>query len=397
MAILPTRNEELPASRLLHPSGQVPSHFDAEPGAEPAALGREFADAYLRRSFPRLVPRAHIDTLPLESLLQRSGYLELRQGDCTFAEWQRFCEGYSFDFVYRAEGGELLGHASSTRIYSSTWLGHQLATLGGHAESGVCRSELYAFLSVAPRLVDGERAHSIAYFNPSRRWHQLFFQQFSDGVQDPTLTAIGLWDRFERDSGAPDLPARWPRGPRIEALQKSDLSLAVALVRSQLPGLLADAMDIFPEALQATRLNGDAARTRTAFGVYLERELAGVALCEFGPSNASLFNLLNLAQFYFPAPAPTPSGGLEAQLALLGAVRSFYRTQGIEHPVVVAPPHSFAAEREPGTRLGERMGCIAWSCGGLVRYEDYCRVQMERLYRRKGASRKGAANVQGSD
>jgi hypothetical protein len=338
--------------------------------------------AYLQQRFPRLVPRGEVDFELLAQLLQSSGYSKLRQAECSYGDWQRFSAEYSYDYVYRALDGRVLGHVSSTRLYSKTWLGHQLATLGGHLESGASRASLYALVCCLPKLMGGERAHFLAYFNLQSRWHQLFFEGFVRWVDDVALSLIAEWDCFE-------LAARDPRPSlyglqvpeaekfRIELLEEHELGAATALVRRQIPQLLADAMDILPGQLGTTRLNGDPARARVAFGVHSGQGLTGVALCETGPTNASLFNLLNVSQFFVSNSPP------DAQLALLCAVQGFYQGRGIERPLLFAPPGSFRATQHPAVCFRERMGVIAHGGAGVIHYENYCRFHMGRLFRRK--------------
>ena len=342
--------------------------------------------AYLKRRFPRLVARKDVGVEALASLLRDSGYLELRAGEGPSTTWAEFAAAYSVDVVYQAEDGKLLGHISATRIYSSTWVFHQLATLGGHSESGICRKMLYDLVSSVPNAFDGATAHALAYFNLERRWHQLLFSDFIDWIDDTSLGVVFTWDRFEHDPLASSEPDRSGTDYTVEPLRDEDLVPATALIRDQLPSLLADALDIRPQDLTSTALNGASVRTRTALCLRSGHELLGVALCETGPAGGSLFNLFNIAQFYFCA--TNEDLRVDGQLALLKEVRRLYEQRGVHDPIVVAPTGTFAATREPGTELAETMGCIALSSEGVRHWEGYCRFRMGQLYLRKPGQRR---------
>jgi hypothetical protein len=355
---------------------------------------RKLVDLYMLRRFPGLIPRADVSREKVAKLLGDSGYLKLREGEGPSAAWHRYRADHSVDVVYQAQDGKALGHTSITRSYKRTWLMHQLATISGHPESGLCRRALYDFGSSAPTAFDGEQAYALAYFNRKLRWHQLFFEQFAQWLNDDALGTVCAFDRFERSSevasGVRTVAASAQASQQggsysIEPLREEDLLPAVALIRSFISPLVADALDVHPEDLQSVALNEDPQRTRTAFVLRGEQGLLGVALCETGPSCASLFNIFNLAQFYICSGSARPS--VDAQLALLGTVRRFYRDKGTDSPLIVAPPGSFAADQEPGTSLAESMGCVAISGIGLRQFENYCRLQMGQLYQRKTPGR----------
>jgi len=355
---------------------------------------RKLVDLYMRQRFPGLVRRHEVESEALGKLLAESGYLKLRDGEGCSSFWHRYRSPHSLDFVYRARDGALLGHVSSTRSYRRSWLMHQLATLSGHSESGLCRRALYDLVSCAPTVFEGEQAFAVAYFNRKLRWHQLFLQDFVQWLNDDALGTVTAFDRFER---APNAAAPTPQGGAtgysVEPLADEDVIRAVALIRSQVAPLVADALDINPQDLVTASLNGDPLRSRAAFALRRGRELLGVALCETGSASASLFNIFNLAHFYVCSGVACPP--VEAQLALLSAVREHYARKGTSSPLIVAPPGTFAAQHEPGTVLAESMGCFVVSGVGLRQWEHYCRLQMGRLYQRKSAVSKtgGGAHV----
>jgi hypothetical protein len=352
---------------------------------------RKLVELYMRNRLPGLVPRASIGRDQVSELLGQSGYLDLRQGEGCSPSWHQYRSENSLDVAYRTKDDKVIGHVSLTRSYKRTWTMHQLATLSGHAESGICRRALYDFGCCVPLAFDGEQAYAVAYFNRKRRWHQLFFEMFMQWLNDEALGTIVAFDRFERpaDAALPVLPELEP-GYEVAPLEDADLLPAVALIRSQLPPLLAEVLNISPEDLRSARLNGSTERTRAAFALRSNGILLGVALCETGSSSASLFNIFNMAQFYVCKGATQPS--VNAQLALLATARRFYAERGTASPVVVAPTGSFSADQEPGTVLAEAMGCVAISGAGLRQWEHYCRLTMGQLYQRKAAGRKREDN-----
>jgi hypothetical protein len=366
------RSQHIPVSLELRRRSRGRSGFKlATPHR--AALAR----AYLRERFPRLVPRRETEPELLDELLRDSGYANLRAAECSVVEWQRFAADESFDYVYPTPEGRLLGHLSGTRVYDRTWLAHQLATLGGHAESGECRATLYECVSALPRLMDGEDGYLLAYFNLQKRWHALFFKDFVAWVNDAAASVLVEWDTFEgADLPAPNSSAML-RELRIGPVEPHELLAATALARSRLPSLMADALDLRPGRLSCAALNGDARRARHAIAVRSRDRLLGVALCETAPKQASLFNLLNGAQV-FAGDAP-----FAARHALLHAVQAFYAERGVERPLLLCPPETLDPQREPSIRFRERMGAIAHGGAGLLQYENYCRLQMGRLFRRK--------------
>ncbi len=337
---------------------------------------------YLGLRFPRLRHRSLVSRNRLTTLLDESGYLKLRLGEGLTEAWTQFCSPSSMDVVYEASDGTLLGHISSTRIYANTWVFHQLATIGGHRESGLCRIALYELVSSVPTAFDGTKALAMAYFSIELRWHKMLFSEFIDWLGDDALGIQFAWDRFERTLEAPACDV----APEYTVLSASAalLDVCAKLVRSHLPELLADAMDIDAQSLSSPQLNRTNARTRHVLCLLDGEELLGVALCETGPAGASLFNLFNIAQFYFKQGNELVP--VAAQLELLAAVRAWYAAIGVSNPIVVAPTGTFQATAECGTELAERMGCVAFASEGIRQWEDYCRFRMGQLYLRKAVA-----------
>jgi hypothetical protein len=360
------------------------------PGGESAGTQ---VDAYLAGRFPRLQARGQQSLAEVRELFQSSGYLDLRQAqDMPFSRWHRpeVSGAVNRDVVYRAQDGRLVGHVSVTEIYPRTWMLHQLATLGGHAETGRCRMALYDFVSSLPTAAQGESAGVLAYFNPERRWHQASLQDFTRWVNRPSRAVMTHFDRFEHDPTVPQGDVTAAPEVEIRVGQPGDLAGAATLIRSQLPALVADAMDIQPGRLMTGALTaGLPGRARTMLVLRVKGRLAGVALCESGPRELSLFNLMNLAQFYVCTGERAPS--TEAQLALLAAVRGLYRQRGVSDPIIVAPTGTFAAACEPGTRLEEAMGCVVIAGKALRQWATFLRLQLGRLYDRAGRAEAVAA------
>jgi hypothetical protein len=279
----------------------------------------------------------------------------------------------SCDVVYEASDGAVLGHISATRVYSNTWLLHQLATVNGHAETVACRKMLYGLVCAAPNIYSGDAASGLAYFDLNKRWHRLFFEEFTHWIDDPREALITKLDRFERpDGGASTVPE--VAGFRAERATEADLVLATAMARSQLPRAAADALDLQPYRLRAARLRGPIedgyTRSREVFVLRSEGGLVAVALCELGSPELSLFDIMNMAHVFVPGVRqPVP---VAAQLLLLARIRQYYAEHGVLNPLVVAPHATLAAEAEPGTRLVETMGCMAMTAHAMRQWENFC-------------------------
>jgi hypothetical protein len=340
----------------------------------------DLVDLYLGRRFPQLIRRRDADPDRVHDLFERSGYLALRGDIRPLRSWFSRADDdpISRDVVFRGRDGELVGHVSFTRAYPRAWLGHQLATLRSHREAMACRRAIYLHIAAFPSLVDGDDAMMVGYYDRRRPWHQRFFSGFVDWLRDPALAVTFLLDRFERDGADPPAcPA--PDHVDVGAPLAHERAPAAALVRAQLSPLVAAALDIHPDRLTTDRLNESYAFTRYQRGRHalvlrMAGELAGVALCETGSRELSLFNLFNMAQVFV-----LPIADIPAQLALLAAVRAFYSAQGERNPMIVSPPRTLDATRETGTVLAETMGMIVWSGRALRQYENFVQYQFGRL------------------
>lgn len=352
-----------------------------------AGGSRALIDGYLSKRFPSLLPRSQARAEEVNELLIRSGYLALREGEGPSRAWHELTDEGTRDVAYRGADGALVGHISVTRIYPKAWIMHQLATLSGHRESGACRRMLYELVGSVPVLVDGDGAGVLAYFDRTSRWHQLFFEHFMHWAGNDSLAVTTQLDRFEasgEDARASGAPAETSASVRIGLLDASELVAATALAREQLPALTADMFGIHPNTLRTETLAPGLSRQREVLGLHVEGQLKAIALCETGDSAASLFNLVNMAQFYLCLGSQAPA--VVNQLALLAAVRTFYRARGVDNPIIVAPSGTFQADQQPGVRLAEAMGCVAITGAALRQWENFCKFQMGQLYRRKSGA-----------
>src|SRR5439155_17584851 len=291
----------------------------------------------------------------------------------------------SRDMVYRSKDGTLVGHVSVTQVYARAWLIHQLATLSNRADTGACREALYGLISTLPALVHGAHTAIIGYFNRKRSWHQLSLQDFVDWIDDPAQAVVTSLDRFERASDAPDIEIPPIAGVEVGEARPDEILAASALARAQLPRIAADAFDIDPRRLVTDHLGASGSkRARRALVLRLHGRVAGVALCETGPRQLSLFSLFNQAQIFLcPAPAAPPVG---AQLALLAAVYRFFRERNVTDPIVVAPVGTLAATADPGTHLEEAMGCVVLSGRSVRRWENFLKFQLGHHFHERAAN-----------
>jgi hypothetical protein len=317
----------------------------------------------------------------MQNLVTESGYLQLRDCAVDFAAWKDFVPNdiVSCDRVYRAMDGTLLGHASATRIYSKTWLLHQLACLRGHHESSECRKALYLFLATVPAVYDGPQSSMVAYFDQELRWHKLFFKRFTEWTNDPSLATICTFDRFERDDATEHFAPT--AGCEMHEVRDEELLETCTLVRAHLPQIVADAFDVNPADVHRPA-SAPGRRGRHVLVLRQYGELTGAALCETGDARVSLFNIVNMAQIYLRTGRNAPS--TDAQRALISAVRAFYASRNVERPLVISPPGTLNGAAEPGTRLAEKMGCIVVTGRGLRQWENFCRFYFGHLWQRSG-------------
>lgn len=339
--------------------------------------------SYLGYRFPELVDRARVDVASVSSLLNASGYLSLRAETRPSQQWfgPADLDGLSRDVCYIASDGAVTGHFSITRAYSRAWLGHQMATLKGHESTVSCRRTLYLHVAAFATSMDGEETTVLGYFDRQKPWHRIFFYDFVKWVGNPADAVITELDRFEREHpqeiGCPAAPA----DVEIDVPTAEELVMATAVIRTQLPHLVADSLDIRPDQLECSHLHEAYRgtryeRSRTVRVLRVGGTFAGVALCELGSRDLSLFNLFNMAFFFFVPGSHAPSTA--AQLALLAYVRALYAARGEYNPMIVAPAGTFDATAEPGTVLAETMGLIAKSGRSLRQYECFIRYQFGR-------------------
>ncbi|HEX4336906.1 MAG TPA: hypothetical protein VH062_13395 [Polyangiaceae bacterium] len=380
-ALLQVGNSKIPCfARVRH---ERPSAGMVRYGVNLETSRREeLVGCYLLARFPELVERGLVEERTLATLLESSGYLGLREGTRPPRSWfaPAGSRGVSRDVCYRAPDGAITGHFSITRAYSKAWLGHQMATVKGHPATVECRRTLYLHVASFATLMDGEDTTVLGYFDREKPWHKIFFYDFVKWIGNPSLAVIAELDRFERETPGPvsETPARLPRGYEVGDATPEELVTATALIRAQLPELVAEALDIRPDRLASDHLH-DAYRgvpldrTRRVQVMRQNGKLAGVALCEMGSRELSLFNLFNTAFFFFRRGAEAPP--TDAQLALLAHARRLYASRGEHNPLIVAPSATFDAAAEPGTVLAETMGLIAKSGRSLRQYENFIRYQ----------------------
>lgn len=344
----------------------------------------QLSDTLLANLFPRMTLRRHLDSRALIELFDRSGYSKLRDGCVPSEGWLKLdADAVSRDFVYLAEDGEPIGHGSITRAYRHTWIAHQIATLSHRRATMDARRDLYMALTVVPTLMDGAQARMIAYYDQSRSWHRLFFEEFVRSVPSSHAVITGLC-RFERASVPLGERPALPAGMVIERANERDLAAVTALARSSLPTLLSDALDLEPASLMSDALHPayrslQLTRERTVFVARRDGQVVAAALCEHTARELSLFNIMNLAYLF----AASPEVPAILQRALQHEVRAYYAEHGIADPLLVAPEQNFDATLDPHVQLAEVMGCITWSSAGLRAYENYVRLRAAWLQQRR--------------
>jgi hypothetical protein len=337
----------------------------------------------LRTLFPRLTLRRNVPADLIVRLFEDSRYLDLRRGCRPSRRWLGLdADRISRDLTYVTPDGHPVGHVSITRAYRHAWLGHQIATLSDHEHSLDARRALYLSFAMLPGLLDGGNAKLLGYYDRSRPWHQIFFEQFVRNVSSPELAALTPLDRFERQPVPLGLDTEIPSHIQVEQASGRDLAIAAQMARRHTPPLLAEALDLQPSGLRSDHLHPAYAatrwkRSRDVLLLRVRGQPAGVALCEVTTRDLSLFNIMNIAQF-FMADRVEPA----AQRIFQHQVRRFYAERAISDPLVVAPAGTFQGELDRKVRLAETMGCIVWSAEGLRAFENYARLRFAWLQQR---------------
>jgi hypothetical protein len=335
------------------------------------ASERALAETYHRARFPALSRRGQIAPATVHALFERSGYLGLKKDVAPSDEWlaAAWPETLTREAVYTAADGTVLGHLGVTRAYRRTWLGHEIATLRDHPEALACRRSLYHHFANWPRLLDGDQAMLLGYYNRSRPWHRALFEAFAAGSDPGRECLVMPLDRFllspESDPGTA------PPGVSVSPLDAGEAERVRALIAAAWPRLAVQAFDLDGEGLESACLHPEYARAglqraRSVLALRDHGVLVGAALCETSSGQLSLFNVLNGAQLFFAGGVPAP-----AQAALVRAVREFFAARGVKSPLLVANPGQLHEDAAAGLRLIETMGAIVWTARGLARYEDY--------------------------
>jgi hypothetical protein len=324
--------------------------------------------------FPNLVQRRDVDPSAVVELMQRSGYLALRDGNGPSREWHATPgdESLSVDTVFRADNGAILGHFSCARIYPQTWILHQLATVG--LRRARIAYPLYIQLIDWIAALAPEHAYGIAYFNQERSWHQALFGTFVRWVGSEALSLITPLDRFEPSTGS--TPPRSVRpGLVLRGARQEELPFALGLARSKLPPLLCDALHLREDSIETqslceTHTQVRLERSRRTLVVEADGEIVGVALCETGSAELSLFNLLNCAYLFFRDPLP-PALARAAQAALFNGVSAFYAARTGTQPLIVSPAGNAQFAADAGFVRAETMGVWTASMEGMKQWRNY--------------------------
>jgi hypothetical protein len=356
-------------------------HVDAAPDGG-VSLGLRFlagsgddtvrlARAVERIRFPGLRARDERPRGDVVELLRTSGYLDLRESAQELTPWHDTADaGLSLDAVHARDDGSLDGHISCTRVYSNTWIFHQLASLGEGPQAMDCRRALYLSVTNWVSLLSEGRGHALAYFDRKKRWHMSFFESFVRWAGSDALALLAPLDRFEALSDAFEAPAASPT-LSFGLATEDELPAAEAALHRAMPSLLCDAMDmsaprLATDALCAQHAAEGLERARTVLVVREEGRPVAFALCETGSPRLSLFNLLNMAHVVVDEAA-----SVAAQHALLAHVRSFYAARGTARPLIVAKPGTLSGAEAAGLALAETMGCIVMSSEGLKQYRNF--------------------------
>lgn len=326
------------------------------------------------RRFPALRERKSVPSDAILELMRASGYLDLREGG-PGRPTDAWKDGPGDDalaenVVYQAENGALLGHMSCLRVYETTFLLQELATVG--LRRGKIAYPLYMQHMEWIAGLSESRGFVLAYFNQSKSWHQSLFGDFVRWAGSEALSTITELERLEARG---PIPAGAAGAAMVRPPRPDEFSFVAHLSRSQLPALYADAVALERSAVSQANLCTDyerlgLTRGRTALVVEIDGRAVGAAICDTGPRELSLFNLLNFAHVFFRE-GMSPSRARDAQRSLLAAVRSFYEERGVADPLIVVPKGGARFGSEAGLEIAETMGAWTASLGGLKQWRNF--------------------------
>lgn len=333
------------------------------------------ASTYHQLRFRSLRRRASLNKEVLTALFRDSGYLRLKEGLDPSSTWLRaeWPNTLTHEAVYLTHDDRALGHVAVTRAYPRSWLGHEIATLRDHSEMMACRRTLYQHFSVWPRLLDGDSAHLLGYYNRNRPWHRKMFEDYAARCRASDCIVVPT-DRYSTrplPHGSLD-PADNGAEVRTAAPDEDD-SAAVYLIEQHWPELARDAFDIGVGRLSSSCMHEEfrrlgLSRTRTLLSLVIRGETVAVALCERSDSQISLFNVLNMAHIFVHPERNVPAA---ARARLVQCVRQHYARHGAPPVQIACPPGTFKDVALEGCDFVETMGCIVWNATGLRAFEGY--------------------------
>jgi hypothetical protein len=353
------------------------------------------ADACQSRRCPNLVKRSTVDLAALTQFMRESGYLSLREGTSPDLDWHNppGDESLSVDTAYLADNGRVLGHISCLRLYRRTWLYHQLATVG--LRRATIAYPLYIQLTEwTAALAGNQEGFAMAYFDPTKSWHQLMFGAFVRWAGSEELAVTKGLERLE--ATGPEMPGPAAgKGPIVvsEAC-KDELPFAATLARVHLPKLLADAIEMDVESISTANLCDEhtefgLGRARLTFVAKHGRQIVGAAVCETGSRRLSLFNIVNVAYVFFVEPLDLRLAR-HAESALLRRVRQFYRDQNVLDPLIVAPEGNVKFAYSAGLTIAETMAAWVTSLDGLRQWRNFIHFEMGQMTRTRRTNRSQA-------
>lgn len=359
---------------------RFPQHADA------VGLAR-LVDEY---AFPNLRPRSAAPAGEVMRVMRDSGYLALRDDGVEHA--QPIDAGdvdLSIDSVAVTRDGAVVGHMSCTRVYSQTWLYHQLATIGRGRSALEGGRALYLSMTAWVLALGGKAGYSMGYFDREKRWHRSFLDGFVRSAGSPDLAIIEPLDRFELDAKLLAASARepsWSAGEddsgSIRTATSSDLEAIDASLADTHPPIFRNARDLTLARLGDPTLvdvieDASLARRRRILVAISNGQVVGFALCETGSSKLSIFDIFNAAHLHAtPAMTETLLG------RLLEAVKSHYAEAGVSTPLLMAAPGALS---HPSLNLVETMGCIVLSSEGLRHCRNYLQLQFGRYVATRSA------------
>ncbi|MFC2074777.1 PilZ domain-containing protein [Bdellovibrionota bacterium] len=245
----------------------------------------------LEYRFPNHVLRGKVPFGDVWRLFKASGYLDEKpfgsidllkhDADRSWRKLNRENYDLSYDIVAKRDK-ELVGTGSVLRVYSNTWMMHQLAAVKNQRLRYETARDIY-FHTVSFQMDNSNHKYLLAYYNADWNWHRRVFDKFAEEYGNREDVDIARWVHFEVPTKGGALPKEvvFSSGSNFEPPVKGKL--------------FAEAMDyeFGTEKISLLYRRYGLQRERQIFCIDKKKDTIAELHCERATSGLNLFNLLN--------------------------------------------------------------------------------------------------------